>query len=150
MAAPIGRCVADCRASPGRRRGAPALLRLPTSWCAVNFVYLMAQDVRRALLTVKEIDQVTVSLGDHCAAADIEAAVNGGLSFAEAFPGEAAGSLEALRRTFLRKGFLSRQERLLKGLRQAGCSPAMICALQLGEVSTQGDTIMIRQPGSEP
>jgi metal-sulfur cluster biosynthetic enzyme len=24
-------------------------LRLPTSWCAVNFAYLMAEDVRRAL-----------------------------------------------------------------------------------------------------
>ena len=125
-------------------------LRLPTSWCAVNFAYLMADDVRRALLSVEEIYRVTVSLGDHCAAAEIEAAVNDGLSFAEAFPGEAAGSLEALRHTFLRKGFLSRQERLLKGLRDADCAPAMICALQLGEVSTQDDAIMIRQPGSEP
>jgi len=125
-------------------------LRLPTSWCAVNFAYLMAEDVRRALLTVEEIDQVTVSLGDHCAAAEIEAAVNDGLSFADAFPGEAIGSLETLRRTFLRKGFLSRQERLLKGLRDAGCSPAVICALRLGEVSIEDDAIMIRQPGSEP
>src|SRR5262249_49492598 len=125
-------------------------LRLPTSWCAVNFAYLMAEDVRRALLTVEEIGEVTVSLGDHCAAAEIEAAVNGGLSFAEAFPGEATGSLEALRRTFLRKGFRSRQERVLKGRRDAGCSRGMICALQLGEVSTQADRIMIRQPGSEP
>src|SRR5215472_4154725 len=124
-------------------------LRLPTSWCAVNFAYLMAEDVRRALLSVEEIDEVTVGLGDHCAAAEIEAAVNGGLSFAEAFPGEATGTLEALRRTFLRKGFLSRQERVLRGLREAGCSPVLICALQLGEVSTQADTIMIRQPGSE-
>jgi metal-sulfur cluster biosynthetic enzyme len=124
-------------------------LRLPTSWCAVNFAYLMAEDVRRALLTVEQIDRVTVSLGDHCAAAEIEAAVNDGLSFAEAFPGEAAGSLEVLRRTFLRKGFLSRQERLLKSLREAGCSPAMICALRLGEVSAQDDAIMIRQPSSE-
>ena len=76
--------------------------------------------------------------------------MNGGLSFAEAFPGEATGSLEALRRTFLRKGFLGRQERLLKGLREAGCSPAMICALRLGEISTQDDAIIIRQPRSEP
>jgi metal-sulfur cluster biosynthetic enzyme len=124
-------------------------LRLPTSWCAVNFAYLMAEDVRRALLTVEGIDRVTVRLGDHCAADEIEASVNEGLSFAEAFPGEASGSLDALRHTFLRKGFLSRQERLLKGLRKAGCSPAMICALQLGEVSAQNDTIMIRRPGSE-
>jgi metal-sulfur cluster biosynthetic enzyme len=125
-------------------------LRLPTSWCAMNFAYLMAEDVRRALLIAEGIDRVTVSLGDHCAAAEIEAAVNNGLSFAEAFPGEAAGSLESLRHTFLRKGFLSRQERLLKGLREAGRSLATICTLRLGEVSTRDDAIMIRQPGSKP
>src|SRR6266850_4876755 len=44
-------------------------LRLPTSWCAVNFAYLMAEDIRRALL---------IRLGDHCAAQEIEAAVNEG------------------------------------------------------------------------
>src|SRR6202045_3733714 len=126
---------------------ASVALRLPTSWCAVNFAYLMAEDVRRALLRVEGVHQVTVSLGDHCAAEEIEAAVNEGLPFAEAFPGEGAGSLAALRLTFLRKGFLSRQERLLRGLRDAGCSPEVICALRLGEVSVQDDAIAIRQPG---
>src|SRR5215813_8979450 len=111
---------------------ASVALRLPTSWCAVNFAYLMAEDVRRALLTVEGIRQVTVRLGDHCAAGEIEAAVNEGRPFAEAFPGEGAGSLAALRLTFLRKGFLSRQERLLRELRAAGCSTAVICALQVG------------------
>src|ERR1700757_5526176 len=53
-------------------------LQLPTSWCAVNFAYLMAEDVRRELLEVEQIDRVTVRLGDHCAAAEIEAAVNRG------------------------------------------------------------------------
>src|SRR5712691_1748519 len=72
---------------------ASVALRLPTSWCAVNFAYLMAEDIRRALLTVEGIRQVTVRLGDHCAAEAIEAAINGGRSFAEAFPGEGAGSL---------------------------------------------------------
>ncbi len=104
-------------------------MQLPTSWCAVNFDYLMAEDVRHALLTVDGIRQVTVRLGDHCAAEEIEAAVNSGRPFAEAFPREGAGSLAALRLTFLRKGFLGRQERLLRELRDAGCSPAVICAL---------------------
>ena len=129
---------------------AKVALRLPTSWCAVNFSYLMAEDVRRALLAVEGVHRVTVRLGDHCAAAEIEASVNNGLSFAEAFPGEAPGSLEALRRTFLRKGFLGRQERLLKGLREAGCSPATICTLRLGEVSIEDDAMIIRQPNSDP
>ena len=55
-------------------------------------------------------------LGDHSAAGEIEAAVNDGRPFAEPFPG--AGSLAALRLTFLRKGSLSRQERLLRWPRQ--------------------------------
>jgi metal-sulfur cluster biosynthetic enzyme len=125
-------------------------LRLPTSWCAVNFAYLMAEDVRRALLTVEGIRQVTVRLGDHCAAGEIEAAVNDGRPFAEAFPDEGAGSLAALRLTFLRKGYLSRQERLLRELRAAGCSAAAISALRLGEMSMQDDTMVIRQPGCAP
>src|SRR6266436_9830641 len=107
----------------------------------------MPEDVRRALLTVEGIHQATVRLGDHCAAAEIEAAVNDGRPFAEAFPGEGAGSLAALRLTFLCKGFLSRQERLLRDLRAAGCSPVAICALRLGEVSIEHDTIVIRRPG---
>jgi len=83
-------------------------------------------------------------------AEEIEAAVNDGRPFAEAFPGEAAGSLAALRLTFLRKGFLGRQERLLRDLRAAGCSPAAICALRLGEVSVEDDAMVIRQPGCAP
>ena len=115
-------------------------LQLPTSWCAVNFAWLMAEDVRRALTAIDGIDNVTVRLGDHCAAAQIEAAVNGEKTFAEAFPGEGFGSPEALRRVFLRKGFLVRQERLLRELRTAGLSPAAICDLHLADVSVGSET----------
>jgi metal-sulfur cluster biosynthetic enzyme len=129
---------------------ASVALRLPTSWCAVNFAYLMAEDIRGALLMVEGVRRVTIRLGDHCAAEEIEAAVNDGRPFSEAFPGEGAGSLAALRLTFLRKGFLGRQQRLLRELREAGCSPAVICALRLGEVSVQDDRILIQQPGRAP
>ena len=129
---------------------AEVALRLPTSWCAVNFAYLMAEDVRNALLSVDGIRRVSVSLGDHCAATEIEASVNAGRPFAEAFSGEPAGSLEALRLTFLRKGFFSRQEQLLRVLRAAGCSTEAICALRLDEVSVADDTIVIRQSGGAP
>lgn len=129
---------------------ASVVVQLPTNWCAVNFAYMMADDVRRALLDVEGIGEVTVRLGDHCAAEEIEAAVNGGRPFAVAFPGEGAGSLKALRLAFQRKGFLGRQERLLRELREAGCSPAVICALRLGEVSVHDNMIVIRQPGGAP
>ena len=124
---------------------ASVALRLPTSWCAVNFAYLMAEDVRRALLAVEGIRQVTVGLGDHCAAADIEGAINAGLPFAAAFPGEGAGSLAELRLTFLRKGFLGRQQHLLRELRDAGFSSEAICHLRLGEVFVRNDAILIQQ-----
>lgn len=126
---------------------ADVALRLPTAWCAVNFAYLMAEDVRHALLTVAGIRRVTVRLGDHCAAAAIEAAVNDGRPFAEAFAGEGAGSLAELRLTFQRKGFFGRQERLLRELRAAGHSPEAICALRLGDASAENGAIIIRRPG---
>lgn len=118
---------------------AHVVLRLPTSWCAVNFAYLMAEDVRRALLSAPGIEAASVSFGDHCAAREIEAAANAGRPFAEAFPGEGAGSLAELRLTFLRKGFFVRQQRLLQALRAAGCAPDAICALSLGKVPIADD-----------
>ena len=133
-----------------RAGDADVALRLPTAWCAVNFAYLMAEDVRQALLTVAGIRRVTVRLGDHGAAAEIEAAVNDGRNFAEAFAGEGAGSLAALRLTFQRKGFFGRQERLLRELRAAGLSPGAICALRLDDASAERDTTVIRQPGGTP
>jgi len=116
-------------------------LQLPTSWCAINFAYLMAQDIRVALLGVRGIREVSVGLSDHCAAGEIEAAVNSGKSFAEAFPGQGSQGLEALRRIFLRKGFLSRQERLLRELREAGYPPAAVCAMRVGDLSSEPRTM---------
>ena len=129
---------------------ADVALQLPTSWCAMNFAYLMAEDVRRALLTVEGVRHATIHLGDHCAAREIEAAVNNGRSFAEAFPEEGAANLAALRLTFLRKGFFIRQERLLRELRVADCAPSVVCALRLREISIEDDLTMIRQPGVAP
>jgi metal-sulfur cluster biosynthetic enzyme len=120
-------------------------VELPTSWCAVNFAYMMAEDIRRVLLTVEGVAKVSIRLGDHCAAAEIEAAVNAGKPFGEAFPGEASDGLDALRRIFLRKGFLSRQARLLRELRAIGCSPSAICALRLGDVTLEAEAFAIRQ-----
>ena len=112
-------------------------LQLPTSWCAVNFAYLMAEDIRNALVAIDGIDRVTVHLGDHCAAEQIKAAVNKGETFAEAFTREGSGGLAALRWVFLRKGFLGRQERLLRDLRAAGVPPARICSLCVSDMSPE-------------
>src|SRR5438132_12528379 len=61
---------------------------MPTSWCAVSFVYMMAEDIRHALLAVESIHAVTIRVGDPCAAPAIETGVNAGTPFAEAFAAE--------------------------------------------------------------
>ena len=126
---------------------ATVTLRLPTSWCGANFAYAMAEDIRRALFGVDGIDSVTVWLGDHFAGEKIEAAVNGGKPFAEAFHAEGGGSLEPLRGLFSQKGFTCRQERLLRDLMRSGFSPEEICALRVGDIFLEGDTCMVRRSG---
>jgi metal-sulfur cluster biosynthetic enzyme len=129
---------------------ATVALHMPTSWCAVNFVYMMADDVRHALLAVASIHAVTIRVGDHVAAPAIETGVNAGTPFAEAFAAEGGGDLATLRETFLRKGFTSRQERLLRGLKDAGLTAADICALRIGDLAFVGDACLVRCAGRQP
>ena len=109
-------------------------LRLPTYWCAPNFSYLMADDVRRSLLTIDPIHDVTVRLIDHFAAEEIAAGVNTGKSFVDTFPEEALENLGEMRALFLRKVFFKRQERLLRNLREVGMSFAEIARLKIGDM----------------
>ncbi len=88
-------------------------LRLPTPQCAPNFAYLMAADARDAVLAVPGVGAVSVVLEDHYTGAEINAAVGRGGGFADAFPGESAGDLGALRTLFRRKALVARQSRLL-------------------------------------
>jgi metal-sulfur cluster biosynthetic enzyme len=129
---------------------ATVALHMPTSWCAANFVYMMAEDIRDALLAVESIHAVTIRVGEHFAAPAIEAGVNAGTPFAEAFAAEGGGDLVMLRETFLRKGFTSRQERFLRGLKDAGLPAADICALRIGDLSFVGDACLARCAGRQP
>jgi metal-sulfur cluster biosynthetic enzyme len=86
-------------------------LRLPTPQCAPNFAFLMAADAAAAVRTVAE-GSVSVVLEDHYTGKEINAAVNRGEAFGDAFPGETKGELGALRALFQRKALLARQSRL--------------------------------------
>ena len=98
---------------------------------------------------LESIHAVTIRVGDHFAAPTIETGVNAGTPFAEAFAAEAAG-LDTLRATFLRKGSTSRQERLLRSLKDAGLTAADICTLRIGDLSFAGDTCLARCAGRQP
>ena len=88
-------------------------LRLPTPQCAPNFAFLMAADASAAVWRVDGVRSVDVVLEDHYTGAEINAAVNRGDSFSDAFPGETRGELDALRALFQRKALVARQSRLL-------------------------------------
>jgi metal-sulfur cluster biosynthetic enzyme len=93
--------------------------RLPTYWCAANFSFLMADDMRNAVKDLPWVADVSVVLGEHMYADTINAGLARGLSFQETFGAEADGDLDELRRTFLLKAFQRRQAALLAHLIEA-------------------------------
>ena len=108
-------------------------LRLPTYWCAANFSYLMASDVRRELSGLEGVNSVTVKLEEHFASREVEEGAGPGKTFAEAFPDGGPDTLEETRQVFLLKGFFSRQERLLRVLKDRGIEFEAIAALSVGD-----------------
>jgi metal-sulfur cluster biosynthetic enzyme len=109
--------------------------RLPTYWCAANFSYLMADDMRLAIEALPWVGEVEVTIGEHMYAEKINEGLKRGLSFAEAFGDEADDDLGALRRTFLVKAFQRRQSALLDHLLAAGFFAAQLVDMSLEELS---------------
>ena len=103
--------------------------RLPTYWCAPNFAFMMADDMRAAALDVPWVKGVTVELGEHMYSETINQGVAAGRSFQDAFGEEADGNLDEVRRTFLLKAFQRRQEALLLHLMAAGFTPETLVAM---------------------
>ena len=95
--------------------------RLPTFWCAANFAYMMAEDMRDAVAALPWVTRVVPRLQEHMCADEVNRGVAEGLQFGAAF-GEAGDddSLANLRATFTRKAFQGRQEALLRALLAQG------------------------------
>ena len=111
--------------------------RLPTYWCAANFSFLMADDMRVAVKQLPWVSAVSVVLGDHMYADKINAGLAQGLSFQQTFGSEADGDLGDVRRTFLVKAFQRRQAALLAHLMAAGCEADALVKLTLGDFLAQ-------------
>ena len=96
-----------------------AHLRLPTSFCAPNFAYLMASDAKDALTALPWTRVVGVELHDH----HDSHLINGGLAADAGYRGtfrhEADQDLDELRTTFLRKAHTAAMERCLTALLRA-------------------------------
>jgi metal-sulfur cluster biosynthetic enzyme len=109
--------------------------RLPTYWCAANFSFLMADDMRSAVSALDWVEGVSVVLGEHMYADKINAGLARGLSFQETFGAEADGSLDELRQAFLIKAFQRRQVALLNHLTGLGHQPDTIVSVTLAELA---------------
>jgi metal-sulfur cluster biosynthetic enzyme len=107
------------------------MFRLPTYWCAANFAFLMADDMRREVSAVPWVTSVTVTLGEHMYAEKINHGLAAGLSFRDTFGTDASGELDELRQNFLVKAFQRRQEALLRHLLAEGLDAASLVALSL-------------------
>ena len=101
--------VTDQRIDGGR---VAVRLRLPTAFCSPSFAYLMVSDAHDALSGIDWVHEVRVTLEDHHDADRINSGVAAGLGFAGTYPGEAAGELDALRRTFRVKAHTAFIERV--------------------------------------
>ena len=124
--------------------GAVAIdFRLPTFWCAANFAYMMAEDMRDAVAALPWVTQAVPRLREHMCAEQVNRGVAEGLSFGAAF-GEAGDddALADLRTTFRRKAFQGRQEALLRALLAQEFTPTALAGMTLGaleSVSVAGD-----------
>ncbi|MCA1189893.1 MULTISPECIES: iron-sulfur cluster assembly protein [unclassified Saccharopolyspora] len=109
-------------------------LRLPTYFCAPNFAYLMVADAHDAVAELPWVRRVRVRLLDHFASEEINAGVAAGDGFDAAFPGLAAGELEELRTTFLRKAHLAYQEQVAQQLLRSGTGLEQLVQVRLGNL----------------
>ena len=106
--------------------------RLPTYWCAANFAFLMADDMRREVMRLPWVRGVGVELGEHMYADTINRAMTLGLPFQEAFGAEADGNLDAVRQVFLVKSFQRRQLAVLDCLLEQGHQVAALLGAGIG------------------
>lgn len=123
--------------------------RLPTYWCAANFAFLMADDMRREVDALGWPRRVTVALIDHMYAETINRGIADGRSFRQAFAEEATEDLDEVRRIFAVKAFQRRQEDLLRHLIDAGHALEGLAGLTLDglvalELDGAGDRLRAR------
>jgi metal-sulfur cluster biosynthetic enzyme len=113
--------------------------RLPTFWCAANFAFVMAEDMREAVHSLDWLEGVEINLVDHFAADRINAGIAQRMGFGETFGPEAAGELTALRESFRRKAYLGRMSALIERLRERSRSAVEIVSTRIGDLEVARD-----------
>jgi metal-sulfur cluster biosynthetic enzyme len=117
-------------------------LRLPTSFCAPNFAYLMASDAKDVLTALPWADRVVVELDHHHDSETINRGLAADAGYRGTFLHEAERDLEELRTTFRRKAHTAAMERCLTGLLRADPDRAVesLGTVTLGDLPRGGHT----------
>ncbi|MCB8876884.1 metal-sulfur cluster assembly factor [Acidisoma silvae] len=112
--------------------------RLPTYWCAANFAFLMAEDMRLAVAALPWVTDVQVVLGEHMYAETINTGIAAKRSFQSSFGEASDGDLETVRRTFLVKAFQRRQVTLVERLLATGHTAEGLALLSIASLQNLG------------
>jgi len=109
-------------------------LRLPTSFCAPNFAYLMAADAKDALSALPGAGTVSVFLDDHHDSDLINRGLAADAGYHGTFGDEAEESLDELRTIFRRKAHTAAMERVLTGMLRDGLREDELHDVVLGDL----------------
>jgi metal-sulfur cluster biosynthetic enzyme len=135
--------VASCDVEPdGAVR---ARLRVPTYFCAPNFVFLMVADARDAIAGVAGVTSVDVGVDGHFAADDINAGVAEHRSFVDTFGDLAESELDRLRTDFRRKALLAATDRVCQALVATGHDKTQLGTLSLADAPDGADLRRLRE-----
>jgi len=121
------------------------VIQLPTFWCPSNFVFLIAEDMRAAVLGLNWVRRFKIRVVEHFAENEITAGINEGRAFESVFPGQAGGAIEKLRKAFDGKACLMRQRNLVIALQKRGIAAETLLAMTLDRARTQVATDEERQ-----
>ncbi|MEU4289294.1 iron-sulfur cluster assembly protein [Kribbella sp. NPDC026596] len=130
--------------------GVTVHLRLPTSFCAPNFAYLMASDAVDALRRVPQVGKVKVLLDEHHDSDKINAGLAADAGYLGTFGSEAEQDLDELRRIFQRKAHTAAMERCVMALlKTTGRTVDELHRLTLGELpgGPHKDALLRRRTG---
>ncbi|MET9309409.1 iron-sulfur cluster assembly protein [Streptomyces cellulosae] len=123
-------------------------LRLPTSFCAPNFAYLMASDAKDVLTALPGVGAVTVLLDDHHDSDLINRGLAADAGYRGTFGAEAENGLEELRLIFRRKAHAAAMERALSALlrQDPSLTEERLHGIVLGDLpSTEATSALLRR-----
>lgn len=107
---------------------------LPTFWCAANFAYMMASDMRRAVEALPWVKSVCVELHEHMYSDTINRGIAASHSFQDTFGDEASDEIDVVRETFRKKAFQQRQELLIRYLMKNDRTTTAIVSMSMSEL----------------